>query len=97
MNASIVDACESDLARQIDGRPGTVAEQLAVERPLLRVIDSVFDAAELSTVRVDAKALITVRQNKYSVPASLAGLRVTAQIGAAQIRVFPPREGGCAP
>jgi transposase len=88
LNAFIVDACASDLRRQIDGRPVTVAEQLAVERPLLRVVTSAFDAAELSSIRVDAKALVTVRQNKYSVPASLAGLRVTAQIGAAEIRVF---------
>jgi transposase len=88
LNAFMLRACESDLTRRIDGRPGTVAEQFAVERPLLRVIESVFDPAELSTVRVDAKALVTVRQNKYSVPASLAGLRVTAQIGAAEIRVF---------
>jgi transposase len=88
LNAFIVDACASDLGRRIDGRPGTVAEQLAVERPLLRIVDSAFDAAELSTVRVDAKALVTVRQNKYSVPASLAGLRVTVQVGAAEIRVF---------
>ena len=88
LNAFIVDACEADLARRIDGRPVTVAEQLAAERPLLRIVTSAFDAAELSSVRVDAKALVTVRQNKYSVPASLAGLRVTAQIGAAEIRVF---------
>jgi hypothetical protein len=88
LNAFMLGACESDLGRRIDGRPGTVAEQFAVERPLLRVIESAFDPAELSTVRVDAKALVTVRQNKYSVPASLAGLRVTAQIGAAEIRVF---------
>ena len=55
LNAFIVEACEGDLARRIDGRPATVAEQLAVERPLLRVVDSAFDAAELSSVRVDAK------------------------------------------
>jgi len=87
LNAFIVDACEADLRRRIDGRPGTVAEQLAVERPLLRLVDSRFDATELSTVRVDAKALVTVRQNKYSVPASLAGLKVTAAVGAAEIRI----------
>jgi transposase len=88
LNAFMVDACESDLGRRIAGRPGTVGEQLSVERPLLRQIESPFDATELTTVRVDAKALITVRQNKYSVPASLAGLKVTAAIGAAEVRVF---------
>jgi transposase len=87
LNEFMVDACESDLGRRIDGRPGTVGEQFAVERPLLRLIESSFDSTELSSVRVDAKALVTVRQNKYSVPASLAGLRVTAAVGAAQIRI----------
>jgi transposase len=87
LNAFMLEACESDLGRRIDGRPGTVGEQFAVERPLLRVIDGPFDATELSVVRVDAKALVTVRQNKYSVPASLAGLKVTAQIGASEIRI----------
>jgi transposase len=87
LNTFIVEACESDLGRRIDGRPGTVGEQLAVERPMLRQVQSPFDATELTTVRVDAKALITVRQNKYSVPASLAGLRVTAAVGAGEVRI----------
>lgn len=87
LNVFMVNACESDLGRRIDGRPGTVGEQLAVERPMLRLIESSFDASELSTVRVDAKALVTVRQNRYSVPVSLAGLRVTAAVGAAEIRI----------
>jgi transposase len=88
LNAFMVQACESDLDRRIAGRPGTVAEQLSVERPLLRRIELPFDATELSTVRVDAKALVTVRQNKYSVPASLAGLKVTVAVSAAEVRVF---------
>ena len=79
LNAFMLEACESDLGRRIDGRPGTVGEQFAVERPLLRLIERAFDATELSVVRVDAKSLVTVRQNKYSVPASLAGLKVTAR------------------
>jgi transposase len=87
LNAFIVDACESDLSRRIAGRPGTVGEQLALERPLLRVIESPFDATELSSIRVDAKALVTVRQNRYSVPVSLAGLKVTAAVGAAEVRI----------
>jgi hypothetical protein len=34
---------------------------------------------------VDAKSLVTVRQNRYSVPVALAGLRVAARIGAREI------------
>ena len=96
LNAFMVNACASDLGRRIGGRPGTVGEQFAVERPLLRLIEGPFDATELSTVRVDAKALVTVRQNRYSVPVSLAGLRVTAAIGAAEIRIsHRDREVAC--
>jgi hypothetical protein len=36
---------------------------------------------------VDAKALITVRRNRYSVPVALAGLKVSVAIGATEIRV----------
>jgi len=37
------------------------------------------------TPRVDSKALATVRTNRYSVPASLAGLRIRARVGAGEI------------
>ena len=46
LNRLLIDACEIDLARRIAGRPGTVAEQLADERPLLRVLPTPFDATE---------------------------------------------------
>ena len=46
-----------------------------------------FDAAETATPRVDAKSLVTVRQNRYSVPVRLAGLRVSVRIGAREITV----------
>jgi hypothetical protein len=87
LNRLLVDACERDLDRRIVGRPATVAEQLAAERPLLRLLPTPFDATEITTVRVDAKALVTVRQNRYSVPVALAGLRVSVAIGATEIRV----------
>ena len=87
LNRLLVDACESDLSRRIAGRPVTVAEQLAAERPLLRALPAPFDATETTTVRVDSKALVTVRQNRYSVPVALAGLRVSAAIGATEIRI----------
>ena len=87
LNLLLADASERDLDRQIAGRSGTVREQLAQERPLLRVVDGPFDSREVSVVRVDSKALITVRQNRYSVPVSLAGLKVSVAIGAAEIVV----------
>jgi hypothetical protein len=88
LNRLLADAVEQDLARRITGRPVTVAEQLSAERPLLRVLPAPFDATETTTVRVDAKALVTVRQNRYSVPVALAGLKVSAAIGATEIRVW---------
>jgi transposase len=86
LNRLLRDACEQDLSRRIAGRPLTVAEQLAVERPMLRALAAEpFDSTETASVRVDAKALVTVRQNRYSVPVALAGLRVTAGVGAREI------------
>jgi len=85
LNRLLLGACEADLQRQIAGRPGTVCEQHALERPLLRALGEPFDTREISSVRVDAKALVTVRQNRYSVPVALAGLRVQAAVGAREI------------
>lgn len=87
LNRLLLDGCEQDLGRRIAGRPVTVAEQLAVERPLLRVATEPFDATETTVVRVDSKALVTVRQNRYSVPVALAGLRVSAAVGATEIKI----------
>jgi transposase len=87
LNRLLIDACEHDMGRRIAGRPGTVAEQHAIERPLLRALPAAgpFDSTETTSVRVDAKALVTVRQNRYSVPVALAGLRVHAAVGAREI------------
>ena len=87
LNLLLRDACERDLSRRIAGRAVTVGEQLAIERPVLRALPAAgaFDATETATVRVDAKALVTVRQNRYSVPVALAGLRVEAGVGAGEI------------
>jgi hypothetical protein len=82
LNARLLSACEMDLGWQIAGRPGTVAEQHAHERPLLRALPGRFDTSEPAIVRADAKALVTVRQNRYSVPVALAGLRVSVAVGA---------------
>ena len=87
LNARLLSACEQDLGRRIAGRPGTVAEQHAHERPLLRALPGRFDTSEPAIVRVDAKALVTVRQNRYSVPVGLAGLRVAVAVGAREIVV----------
>jgi hypothetical protein len=64
------------------------------ERPLLGPLpEEPFPSAEESLVRVDQKGLITLRQNRYSVPVSLAGLRVRASVSAREIVVF--HDGAC--
>jgi hypothetical protein len=76
----------ADLARTIRGRSETVGEALGRGIDLLRPLPAErFDTAEHAHPRVDAKALATVRQNRYSLPVSLAGLRVSAQIGAREL------------
>jgi hypothetical protein len=89
LNVMLRDASDQDLGRRIQGRPATIADQLAHERPLLRALPAAgaFDSTEIASVRVDSKALVTVRQNRYSVPVALAGLRVAAAVGATEIRI----------
>jgi transposase len=86
LNDLLAAACVADLSRTIRGRRQTVGEALAEEMDLLRPLPAErFDTAEHAHPRVDSKALATVRQNRYSLPVSLAGLRVAAQIGASVI------------
>jgi hypothetical protein len=88
LNVRLLAGCKTDLHRQIAGRHGTVGEALARERPLLRALpDDRAQTSEHSTPRVDSKAMVTVRQNRYSVPVGLVGLRVNAEIGARLIVV----------
>jgi transposase len=86
LNALLLAGCEADLARRIDGRAATIAEAWAIERPLLIALAlDPFDAAEAAAPKVDQKALATIRQNRYSVPVALAGLKVSARVGAREI------------
>jgi transposase len=88
LNALLRAACRADLERTITGRAMTVGEALTQERRLLSELPAErHDTSEQATPRVDAKAMITVRQNRYSVPVGLVGLRVTAAIAANEIIV----------
>ena len=89
LNRLILAGCVSDLGRTIIGRSETIGEALERERPLLRELPAEpFDTAEPSSVRVDSKALVTVRQNQYSVPVALAGRKVLARVGAREIVII---------
>jgi transposase len=86
LNRRLEGAARADLSRTITGRAHTVGEALAEERPALRGLPrEPFDAAEHLRPRVDSKSLVTVKQNRYSVPVALAGLRVAARVGAREI------------
>ena len=88
LNAMLLAGCEHDLGRRIDGRARTVGEDWASERPLLLVLPAEpFDACEAAAPRVDQKSLVTIRQNRYSVPVALAGLKVSARVGAREITI----------
>ncbi|HTX08373.1 MAG TPA: IS21 family transposase [Solirubrobacteraceae bacterium] len=86
LNERIAGACIRDLDRTIRGRRETVGAALGRELELLRPLPAEpFDACEHLTPRVDRKSLATVKQNQYSVPVRLAGLKVAARIGAREV------------
>lgn len=89
LNERLAVACRSDLDRTITGRPEPVAQMLARERTLLADLPAEpHDTAEEASPRVDSKALVTVRRNRYSVPARLVGMRVRAKIGAREVEIW---------
>ncbi len=89
LNDRLAVACLEDLQRTIRGRRETVCEALGREADFVRALPAEpFDACEHASPRVDSKSLATVRQNQYSLPVRLAGLRVAARIGAREIVFF---------
>lgn len=89
LNERLEEACWSNLDRTIVGRAEPVGTMLARERVLLSDLPAEqLSTAEEASPRVDSKAMVTVRQNRYSVPARLAGMRVRAQVGAREIAIW---------
>lgn len=86
LNELLEEACWADLERTITGQSETVGQRLDRERLILSNLPrEPHPTWEEATPRVDSKALATVRTNRYSVPASLAGLKIRAKIGASEI------------
>ena len=86
LNELLEEACWQDLERTITGHPARVGERLEMERRVLNTLPRErHDTDEEALPRVDSKALATVRTNRYSVPAALAGLRVAARVGASEV------------
>jgi hypothetical protein len=85
----LIAGVQRDLERRIDGRPVTVDEALAVERERLRALPAErFETWEQTTHRVNAKSMVVVRRNHYSVPVALVGLTVRARVGASEVTVM---------
>jgi transposase len=86
LNEILAVASIEDLRRTVRGRRETAGQALGREIDVLRALPAErFDTDEHARPRVDSKALATVRQNQYSVPVALAGLRVAARIRAREI------------
>ena len=86
LNELLEEACFKDLGRTVTGQAETVGQRRDRERLLLGTLPAEpHPTWEEVTPRVDSKALATVRTNRYSVPASLAGLRIRARVGAGEI------------
>jgi len=89
LNENLEEACWADLDRTIVGRSEPVGEALERERRLLGGLPrEAHCTSQEATPRVDSKAMVSVRANRYSVPARLAGRRVRAQIGSNTIDVW---------
>ncbi len=86
LNELLEEACWQDLDRTITGQSESVGQRRDRERLLLKALPKEpHPTWEEATPRVDAKALATVRTNRYSVPASLAGLKIRARVGACEV------------
>ncbi len=92
LNTLLEDGCFADFGRRIRGRAETVGDAFRIEAPALQELPIVdYDTSERTSPRVDSKSLVTIRQNRYSVPVALVGLRVHATIGAREIVISHER------
>ena len=88
LNSYLRACCIKDLNRTIEGKTTSVAEDAELERSYLKPLPQErFETAEITAPTVDHKARVKVRTNRYSVPASLVGSKVSARIGALTIEL----------
>jgi hypothetical protein len=80
-NDYLLAACIKDLDRRLPGREATIAEAMAAEAKVLQALPAEgFELSLASSPRVDAKSRVRVRNNFYSVPASLVGRSVAVAL-----------------
>jgi transposase len=88
LNEAMAAADAADDARRIGARRETVGAAAQREQVLLGPLPATpFEVSQALSCRVDAKARVCVRQSYYSVPAHLAGRRVTVRLGADTVEV----------
>ena len=94
LNAQLAAGDLADQQRRIAARTETVGAAAAREVGSLRALPvEAFDVATQLACHVDAKARICVRQSYYSVPAHLAGAKVSVALGARSFTVRDARPG----
>lgn len=88
LSEHVRNGVEIDRDRTIQGRTESVADAMGRERGYLRAIPvERFPIGEDLRVRVSDKSTVCVRQNHYSVPATLIGLMVVARLGTRDVAV----------
>ncbi len=93
LNRFLLDACAQDDLRQRQGHATRIVDDFAEESCRLRALPAEpFDTAEVSRVRVTAKACVQLRRAFYSVPVRLVGRQVEARVHASRIEVVADGE-----
>ncbi|MFI8771870.1 transposase [Gordonia sp. CNJ-863] len=87
---AMVDAWDrSDEQRRIASRAHTIGEHFAAEQPLLAALPTEpFETGRWFTPRVDRFAQVSVRMNKYSVPARYVGRQIRVLLHASELVVY---------
>lgn len=88
LNEHLLECCFVDLQRTVTGQRESVGERLWQERTVLNLAPERWETGEPATPRVDGKGMVTVRQNRYSVPVGLIGRQVNVLVRADEIVVF---------
>src|SRR6516164_5602080 len=92
LNAMIGAWDADDEARRIGSRARTVGEFFAIEKPLLKPLpEELFETGRWLTPRVDRFSQVTVRTNRYSVPARLIGRRARVLLHASHLVIYDGR------
>ena len=78
LNDYLAGCCIKDLSRVAEGKTLTIGELAQMEKEFLKPLPTErFETGQIGEGKVDQKARVTVKTNRYSVPASLVGRKVS--------------------